>query len=61
MVTANIQAAAFYRQAQQAADASDTVTALRHAVRADPAFGLAVADLAAFTETPSDASAAVGR
>ena len=52
MVTANIQAAAFYRQAQQAADASDTVTALRHAVMADPAFGLAVADLAALTEAP---------
>ena len=54
-VTANIQAAAFYRQAQQAADASDAVTALRYAVRADPVFELAVADLAAFTEAPSDA------
>ncbi len=52
MVTANIQAAAFYRQAQQAADASDTMKALRHAVTADPGFGLAVADLAAFTEAP---------
>ena len=54
-VTANIQAAAFYRQAQQAADASDTVTALRHAVTADPAFELAIADLGAFTETASGA------
>ena len=52
MVTANIQAAAFYRQAQQAVDSPDTVTALRHAVTADPAFGLAVADLDAITEAP---------
>ena len=52
VVTANIQAAAFYRQAQQAADASDAVTALRHAVIADPGFGLAVADLDAITEAP---------
>jgi len=51
-VTANIQAAAFYRQAQQAANASDAVTALRHAVTTDPAFGLAIADLDALTETP---------
>ena len=54
-LTANIQAAAFYRQAQQAVDTFDAVTALRHAVRADPAFELAVADLGAFTEAPSDA------
>ena len=52
MVTANLQAAAFYRQAQQAADASGTVKALRHAVAADPGFGLAVADLAAYIEAP---------
>jgi hypothetical protein len=51
-VTANIQAAAFYRQAQQAADTSRTVTALRHAVRVDPGFELAVVDLGALTETP---------
>jgi hypothetical protein len=50
-VTANVQAAAFYRQAQQAADTARTVTALRCAVRADPAFELAVADLGALTET----------
>jgi hypothetical protein len=54
-LTANIQAAAFYRQAQQAVDTLDAVSALRHAVRADPAFELAVADLCAFTEAPSDA------
>jgi hypothetical protein len=54
-VTANIQAAAFYRQAQQAIDTFDAVTALQHAVRADPAFELAVADLGAFTEAPSNA------
>jgi hypothetical protein len=52
-VTANIRAAAFYRQAQQAADMSDAVTALRNAVTTDPAFGLAIADLHALTETPS--------
>src|SRR3984957_14729920 len=55
VVTANIQAAAFYRQAQQAADASNAVTALRHAVTTDPAFGLAIADLGALTGVPSDA------
>ena len=54
-VTANIQAAAFYRRAQQAIDTVDAVTALRHAVRADPAFELAVADLGAFTGAPSHA------
>src|ERR1700722_11854637 len=54
-LTANIQAAAFYRQAQQAVDTFDAITALRHAVRADPAFELAVADLGAFTGAPSDA------
>jgi hypothetical protein len=50
-VTANILAAGFYRQAQQAADASDAITALGHAVATDPAFGLAIADLGALTET----------
>jgi hypothetical protein len=52
VVTANIEAAAFYRRAQQAADESDTVTALRHAVTADPTFGLAIADLDALAQTP---------
>jgi hypothetical protein len=58
VVTANIEAAALYREAQQAADASDTVTALRQAVRADPTFGLAIADLGAFTETSSGSASA---
>ena len=52
VVTANVQAAAFYRQAQQATDASVTVRALRLAVSADPGFGLALADLAAITGAP---------
>ena len=52
VVTANIQAAAFYRHAQRAADASVTVKALCLSVKADPGFGLAVADLAAITEAP---------
>jgi hypothetical protein len=50
VVTATMQAAAFYRQAQQAADSAQTVIALRRAVNADPAFGLAVADLEAITQ-----------
>ena len=52
VVTANIRAAAFYRQAQQATHASVTVEALRYAVGADPGFEVAVADLAAITEAP---------
>jgi hypothetical protein len=51
-VTANIQAAALYRQAQQAADTSDAVTALRQAVTPDPGFALGIADLEALTDTP---------
>jgi hypothetical protein len=54
-LTANIQAAAFYRQAQQAVNTFDAVSALRRAVRADPAFELAVADLCAFNEARSNA------
>jgi hypothetical protein len=50
-ITTNIVGAAFYRQAQQAADTSDALSALRHAVAADPAFGVAIADLDAITET----------
>jgi DNA-binding GntR family transcriptional regulator len=49
VVTANEPSAAFYRQAQQAVDSPHAVTALRLAVTADPAFGLAVADLDAIT------------
>ena len=52
VVTATMQAATFYRQAQQAVDSAQTVTALRRAVNADPAFGLAVADLDAITQAP---------
>ncbi len=50
VVTTTMQAAAFYRQAQQAVYSAQTVTALRRAVNADPAFGLAVADLEAITQ-----------
>lgn len=53
VVTASMQAASFYRQAQQAVDSAQTVTALRRAVNADPTFGLAVADLEAITQAPS--------
>jgi hypothetical protein len=53
VVTANQQAAARYRQAQRAADSRRAITALRLAVNADPAFGLAVADLDAITGTAS--------
>ena len=52
MVTTNNRAAAHYRRAQLAQDSSHTLTALRLAVEADPAFGLAVADLDAITEAP---------
>jgi hypothetical protein len=52
VVTATMQAAAFYRQAEQAVDWAQTVTALRRAVNADPAFGLAVADLDAIVQAP---------
>ena len=53
VVTANRRAAAWYRQAQHAADPAAATTALRLAVHADPAFGLAVADLGAITGTAS--------
>lgn len=52
VVTASAQAAAFYRQAQQAVDSRNAVRALRLAIEADPAFGLAVADLDAITAAP---------
>jgi hypothetical protein len=52
VVTANKEAAAFYRRAQQAADTSGATTSLRLAVAADPTFGLAIADLDALTRTP---------
>jgi hypothetical protein len=49
VVTTNRPAATFYRQAQRAVDAREATTALRLAVNADPAFGLANADLDALT------------
>jgi hypothetical protein len=52
VVTTNIGAAAFYRQAQRAADLPHALAALRLAITADPAFGLAIADLDAITEAP---------
>ncbi len=55
MVTTNRRAAAFYRQAQRALDARQATTALRRAVNADPAFGLAIADLDAITATAGEA------
>ena len=48
-VTASSRAATWYRQAQQAIDRRRAITALRHAVEADPAFELALADLDAMT------------
>src|SRR5579862_4431031 len=50
-VTANSRAATWYRQAQRAIDRRGATTALRHAVEADPAFELALADLDAMTGT----------
>jgi hypothetical protein len=50
-VTASPRAAAWYRQAQRATDRRRAATALRHAVEADPAFELALADLDAMTGT----------
>jgi hypothetical protein len=54
VVTTNAQAAAFYRQAQRAVDARQAITALRLAVNADPAFGLAIADLDVLTGTTGE-------
>ena len=52
-VTANQYAAAWYRQAQRAVDCRLAAAALRLAVAADPAFGLAVVDLFAIDGTTS--------
>jgi hypothetical protein len=52
VVTTNNRAAAYYRQAQQALDSAQTLTALLLAVETDPAFGLAVADLDAISDAP---------
>jgi DNA-binding GntR family transcriptional regulator len=50
-VTANHRAAAWYRQAQRAVDCHRATRALELAVTADPAFGLAIADLSAVKGT----------
>ena len=55
VVTTSRRAARFYRQAQRAVDAPQATAALRLAVNADPAFGLAIADLDAITGTARDA------
>jgi hypothetical protein len=52
VVTANPQAAAWYRRAQRAADSHRAAAALRLAISADPGFALAAADLSALTGTP---------
>jgi hypothetical protein len=56
VVTTSRRAAGFYRQAQRAIDARRATAALRLAVNADPAFGLAIADLDAITATAGEAS-----
>jgi hypothetical protein len=53
-VTANPRAAAWYRQAQLAVDCPRVTRALELALTADPAFGLAIADLGAITGRPSE-------
>jgi hypothetical protein len=53
-VTANPRAAAWYRQAQRAADPGGAAVALRLAIEADPGFDLAVADLVAMAGIPND-------
>jgi hypothetical protein len=54
VVTTSPRAAGFYRQAQRALDAPRAIAALRLAVNADPAFGLAIADLDAITGTAGE-------
>jgi hypothetical protein len=53
-VTATPRAAAWYQQAQRAIDSRRAAAALRLAVRDDPGFGLAAADLAAIAGTPDN-------
>lgn len=50
-VTANLRAAAWYRQAQRAVDCRRATRALELAVAADPGFALAVVDLFAMNGT----------
>jgi DNA-binding GntR family transcriptional regulator len=54
-VTANPRAASWYRQAQRAVDRRRATRALELAVTADPAFGLAIADLSAINGTSTQA------
>jgi DNA-binding GntR family transcriptional regulator len=49
-VTTTPEAAEWYRRAQRAADCRLATAALRLAVKLDPSFGIAVADLDAITE-----------
>jgi len=58
VVTANPQAAAWYRRAQRAADPRRAAVALRLAVTADPDFALAAADLEALAAADLEALAA---
>jgi len=48
-VSANLEAAAWYRRAQRARDRDEATRALHRAVVADRGFGLAIADLNALT------------
>ena len=52
-LSANRRAAADYRQAQRAVDVRHAAIALRVAIRSDPGFGLALADLDALAGTMS--------
>ncbi len=54
VVSATPRAAAHYRHAQRATSREHVVAALQHAVAADPAFVLALADLRALTDTWDD-------
>jgi hypothetical protein len=55
-LSANQLAATWYRHAQRAADFHRATVALRLSVRADPGFGLALADLDALAGTMTQAS-----
>jgi hypothetical protein len=59
VVTTSRRAAGFYRQAQRAVDARRATAALRLAVNADPAFGLAIADLDARLRVDAHSHSAV--
>jgi hypothetical protein len=58
-VTTTPQAAAWYRRAQWTTDCRLAIAALRLAVKMDPSFGIAVADLDAITEAPPGRSRGV--